>query len=203
MTARRTKYQGDPEAAAVHACAWPDCGAPAGYKAPRSKEELRDYIWFCLDHVREYNKSWNYYEGMDDAEVEAAVRSDTTWNRPSWPLGDNGRENSGHGTGPEKNGYKPGDFVNMRDPFGLFDDQAVNWSPSSEVVNGRVLTEAERRAVRVLGLDFPLEERDVKARYKELVKRYHPDANGGDRGAEEKFKQITGAYETVLICLVG
>ena len=89
----------------------------------------------------------------------------------------------------------------MRDPFGLFDDQPVNRPPSSEVVNGRVLTEPERRAVRVLGLDFPLEERDVKARYKELVKRYHPDANGGDRGAEEKFKQITGAYETVLTCL--
>ena len=68
-------------------CGWPDCCQNGEFKAPVSRNQLREYQWFCLEHIRIYNSRWNYFEGMSDLDVEAAVRSDTTWNRPTWPMG--------------------------------------------------------------------------------------------------------------------
>ena len=64
---------------------WPDCQMKAEHRAPRSREQLREYRWFCLEHIRQYNSHWNYFEGMSDDEVEASLRHDTVWNRPTWP----------------------------------------------------------------------------------------------------------------------
>src|SRR5215469_12505154 len=84
MTTRRPlrprAYAPDP-AAPGRCCDLPGCGAP---KSPR---DLRDYWWFCLEHVRAYNSSWDYYKGMSAAEVERELRADASWQRPSWPLG--------------------------------------------------------------------------------------------------------------------
>ena len=65
----------------------PGCGAPGEYRAPKSRRNLREYWWFCLEHVRAYNSTWDYYKGMSPAEFEQELRSDTAWQRPSWPLG--------------------------------------------------------------------------------------------------------------------
>ena len=70
----------------IRLCCWPDCAKLGEHRAPVSRDNLDEFYWFCQDHVRIYNRSWNYYVGMSDAEVEACVRSDTTWNRPSWPF---------------------------------------------------------------------------------------------------------------------
>ena len=85
-------------------CAADGCIAEGIYPAPKSRHELRDYLWFCLDHVRAYNKSWNYYEGLQGAALEAEIRRATTWERPSWKFA----------TG------KPGDEM-FDDAFNLFD----------------------------------------------------------------------------------
>ena len=82
------------------------------FRAPRGRNELHSYYWFCLDHVREYNASWNYYAGMTEAEVEAAIRADTTWQRPSWPLG------SWHSH------IRQGKNRRFDDPFGVFGEEA-------------------------------------------------------------------------------
>ena len=157
-------------------CDWPGCEGEGLYRAPRSRLELYVYRWFCLDHVRQYNAAWNYYAGMDDGEVEADIRRDTVWHRPTWPLG------AGFGGGPDV----------IDDRIGLFGDAAEpprpRWRTSS----------AEEQALVVLDLQPPVSAAAVKARYKELVKRHHPDANGGDKASEEKFKQITQAYETIM-----
>jgi len=172
--------------AEVEVCAWPGCTEPGVHKAPVSKNNLREYQHFCLEHVRIYNRAWNYYEGMSDSQVEAAVRSDTVWNRPTWPMGSKNEAPAE----PPGSDFK---FEDISDPFGFFDRKSSRLNSAQEQLSAK-----ERRAVLVLGLEFPVTEDEVKARYKALVKRHHPDANGGDKKAEERFKKINEAYETVL-----
>jgi hypothetical protein len=162
-------------------CGWPDCAEPGEHRAPVSRDHLRDYYWFCLEHVRIYNRSWNYYVGMSDADVEACVRSDTIWNRPSW-LFAGGNE------------PKPGfDFRIVDDPLGVLKSHGAGAN-----VHPPELPVPERQAFADLGLEFPVTRDAVKARYKELVKRHHPDANGGDKDAEERIKRINQAYEVLM-----
>lgn len=158
-------------------CERPGCGEDGVYRAPRSRTQLTEYRWFCLQHVREYNAAWNYYDGMTDNEVEADLRRDTVWQRPSWPLG----------AAPGYAGWHAARVAG----FGIFDD--AHQAPSR-----REPPTAEQKALLVLELQAPVTVADVKSRYKELVKRHHPDANGGDKAAEERFKQISEAYRTVM-----
>jgi DnaJ-domain-containing protein 1 len=177
----------------IRLCEWPNCRLKADYRAPLTRERLRDYRWFCLDHVREYNKRWNYFEGMTDEEVEADLRRDTVWQRPSWPIGD--REE-----GPV-NGPKPGagpfgiDPEYFSDSFGFFEDKATH--AGSPAPDGQT-----RAALAIFGLHMPINAEMLKGRYKELVKKHHPDTNGGTKSAEEKFKEIREAYETLRHFLV-
>lgn len=162
-------------------CGWPDCREPGEHRAPVSRDRLNEYHWFCLDHVRIYNRSWNYYVGMSDAEVESCVRSDTTWNRPSWPFA---------GGNVKQPGF---DFHNVDDPFGLMNRGGIGAG-----AHPPELSAPERQAFNVLGLEFPVTRDELKARYKELVKLHHPDANGGDKDAEERIKRINQAYEILM-----
>lgn len=171
----------DPRSA-VHRCDHPGCGADADYKAPRARDRLNDYYWFCLDHVREYNAAWNYYAGMSPEEIEADLRKDITWQRPTWPLGMKG--------------------ASRRFAFGIDDPFEIMAGDESEEAARRTRPPTpEEEAMKVLGLDGPLTHVALKARYKELVKRHHPDANNGDKQAEERFKRINQAYTTLKISL--
>src|SRR3954449_1911719 len=87
----------------VRPCDHPGCEAGGDFRAPRSRLELDRYYWFCLEHVRAYNVAWNYYAGMSQSEIEAEIRRDTVWQRPSWKLGER------HGPGPR-----------ISDPFGVY-----------------------------------------------------------------------------------
>lgn len=175
-----------PEPEATHLCEWPGCGAPAPHRAPKSRQELHESRWFCLDHIREFNAAWNYFEGMSDAEVEADIRRDTTWQRPSWRLGTF--------LGRSKARFKPEDV--LRDPFGLFGEGPR--PRSSEPPPAPHPTGPMAEAMRVMELAEPLTLEALKKRYKVLVKLHHPDANQGDKAAEERFKRITQAYRTLM-----
>ena len=136
---------------------------------------MRDYLCFCLDHVRAYNKSWNYYDGLQGAALEAEIRRATTWERPSWKFA----------TGQPSDDY-------FEDPLGLFD-----FGQRNETKSGRKLTTEERKAWKTLNL-APVNDFDiVKKRYKQLVKENHPDKNGGDAYAEERLKDINLAYSLI------
>ncbi len=165
-------------------CAVPGCRGEATHKAPRSRRELDRYVWFCLDHVRAYNASWDYYAGMDEGEIEAHRRADVTWRRPTWPLG--GRA---PGRQPGRNGAWDTAFD---DPFGLFGGRAESGGAAPERPPSKT-----GRALEVLDLRAPVTAHQVKARYIELVKRFHPDANGGDKTAEERLKLVNDAYTTL------
>ena len=160
-------------------CAVEGCTEAPDYQAPRSREALSEYIWLCLDHVRAYNTAWDYYAGMSEDEIEAHRRADTTWRRPTWPFG-----------AREANGRR-----RIRDPLSVLDGE-----PEPEIDRGDRLftaTPSEREALSTLGLTPPVSGESVKARYKELVKALHPDANGGDVRAEERLKLVNQAYNTL------
>jgi len=161
-------------------CEAPGCRLAGDYRAPRSRDQLDQYRWFCLEHVREYNKRWDYFAGLDADAIEQHIRADTTWRRPVWPLG----------------GRRPGG-ARVHDPLGLTDDAGLAERPPPKMDGSEQLTPAEHNALEALELSWPITQSDVKSRYKELVKRHHPDANGGSREAEEKLKEINAAYSTL------
>lgn len=165
----------------IRCCDWPGCRDDGHHRAPKSRNEIEIYHWFCLDHVRQYNKGWNYYAGMSDDEVEADVRHDTVWHRPSWPLSGN---------------ITPEDVIDSLGNFG------PEWEPAGGATHppGGHAKPGTRQAwaVAVFGLSGPVNSESVKARYKELVKQHHPDINGGDKEAEEKIKEINEAYQIII-----
>lgn len=58
-----------------HRCDFPGCNKPGEYRAPKNRG-LKEYYWFCLEHVQAYNAKWNYYEGEDDEEAAAAAEEE-------------------------------------------------------------------------------------------------------------------------------
>ena len=164
-------------------CDHPGCECGGDFRAPRSRLELDRYYWFCLEHVRAYNLAWNYYAGMSDIEVEAEIRRDTVWQRPTWKLGER------HGPSPW-----------VRDPFGFY---TGNQNGGGRRANGRAnesafrAASAREQALAVFDIEPPFTPVRLKARYKVLVKLHHPDAHGGDKAAEEKLKIINQAYATL------
>ncbi|WP_255448469.1 J domain-containing protein [Telmatospirillum sp. J64-1] len=147
---------------------------------------MNEYYWFCLDHVRAYNANWNYYAGMNAEEIEAQLRHDTTWQRPTWPLGAK--------TASERERIWR---ARVRDPFNIFEDFASGHEKPPPPPPKRPRT-AEEDAMAVMDLEPPLTLAGLRLRYRELVKLYHPDVTGGDKAAEERFKQIGQAYNLLL-----
>lgn len=170
-------------------CDMPECACAGEYRAPKSRDHLNDYFWFCLDHVRAYNAAWDYYAGMSTDQIEAHLRADTIWHRPTWPLG--GRHAPPRG-GDGKRGNDERHY-RFRDDFGLFDD-LFTASPGAETPRRQRPPQPQARALALFDLAPPVSFNEVRARYKELVKQHHPDANGGDKAAEERLKLINEAY---------
>jgi DnaJ-domain-containing protein 1 len=181
---RARAYAPDPSAPG-RCCDLPGCDLAGEYRAPKSRDNLRDYWWFCLEHVRAYNSSWDYYKGMSPAQMERELRSDTAWNRPSWPLG--------------RLGSKAWEEEVLRDPLHILRSAGVN--QARERAAGKAPTEL-REPLETLGLTWPTTLDTVKTRYKELAKRHHPDANGGSRESEERLKTINLAYAALRTRLV-
>ncbi len=184
-SAWRGGYDQAATAKAERRCDHPGCQQDGEFRAPRARDRLNEYFWFCLAHVRAYNSAWNYYAGMSPEQIEGELRRDTTWQRQTWPLG-------------TKTGNRHFTFT-VHDPLGVFDDDR------EETARPKAVHTPEEEAMRVLGLDpqAPLTLADLKARYTALVKRHHPDANGGDKDAEETFKQINQAYTTLRVSLTA
>jgi len=168
----------------------PNCGAPGEYRAPKSRRTLREYWWFCLEHVRAYNSTWDYYKGMSPAEMEQELRSDTAWQRPSWPLG--------------RLGSAAWEDEVLRDPLHILATGGINTGSNKARARAAGETPGDlREPLNALGLTWPTTLDEVKTRYKELAKRHHPDANGGSRDAEERLKTINLAYATLRSRLVA
>ena len=168
------------------------------YRAPKGRERLNEYFWFCLNHVREYNKAWDYYAGMSEREIEKHLRSDVTWQRPTWPMGFwRTRERTMHDEAMRQYGFHDaGEATNgQRNGFGS-NGHGGNGYGGGHGGTNRMRT-PEEEALALLDLEPPVDFGQIKARYRELAKMHHPDTNGGDKTAEERLKQINQAYTTL------
>ncbi|QCI64612.1 J domain-containing protein [Phreatobacter stygius] len=190
----RVKPEDDRRAKArpgMRVCGFKGCACEATHRAPLGRDREGEFVWFCLDHVREYNATYNYFAGMNDAAVAAYQKDAITGHRPTWSMGVNSWN---------KKGRRPEPHVHMgprgaADPFGMFDGET--WRPqgaSQPEPEGRLIRNAERKALSALNLDIHATATEIKARFKELAKRLHPDANGGDRSREDKLREIIQAY---------
>ncbi len=176
--------------AELPACEWPRCDAPATHRAPKGRLHAAEYWRFCLNHVREYNNSYNFFEGMSDDAIAKYQKEDLTGHRPTWKMGSVGGEGGDAKRAPRG---RRGSGWAADDRFGVFDRTArcARAKPSGEA---RKVLSAQRRALEVLGLEADAERADIKAKFKVLVKRHHPDANGGDRTSEDRLREIIQAY---------
>ena len=174
-------------------CEWEGCTEPGLYPAPKGRRQEGQYHRYCLDHVRAYNKSYNYFAGLPDEEVIKHQKDDTIGHRPTWFIGVNPWAARGRGA---RNGARAGGFPHRfttYDPFGLFAERASSQA-TPDGKPERQLMRAERKCLRQLNLEDNATKADIKARFKELVKRLHPDHNKGDRRSEDKLREVIQAY---------
>lgn len=180
------------------ACEWKGCTAAGHHKAPMGRGREGRYYHFCLDHVRQFNASYNYFIGMSDAEVEAFRKGALTGHRPTWKLGADkgGTDNlsEADAAGIRARRYAQFARYNARDPHHVLDDSDAPEHGTQRQAPRRSLRPLERKAFETLDLTEAAPAAEIKARFKELVKRHHPDANGGDRGSEDKLREIIQAY---------
>jgi curved DNA-binding protein CbpA len=173
-------------------CHWKGCEEPGLHRAPKGRGMEGQYFLFCHDHIRQYNASYNYFSGMSDAEVEEFQKDAVTGHRPTWKVGANAWS---HGT------HRGVSNAELR----RFAEARINTAQSfyawrAQKARGeyddirRQLKPLEKRALEALGLSESANNKEIKSRFKELVKRHHPDSNGGDRASEDKLREIIQAY---------
>ncbi len=178
-------------------CDWEGCEKPGTHRAPKSHRAGGEFHNFCLEHVRHYNKSFNYFAEGEDGEGKAKAKKSAEYStdngeRPTWGMGANA-----HGRGnPKPRAKAARDFTARRlnDPHNLFARVARNQGRNPIKAREKRIVEADKRALEVLGLEGRKTSDEIKAAYKALVKMYHPDANGGDRSSEDRLHAIITAY---------
>lgn len=170
-------------------CDHPDCHAKGEFRAPKGRDREGQYFNFCFDHVREYNQKYNYFRDMPDDAIQAWQKDSLTGHRPTWTMGVNkkGESPRPHSSHPRNANW------NFADPFNLFGESGQHTRPEPEKP-GRTLRKVERNALTELGVEENATSEQIKTRFKTLVKRLHPDANGGDRGTEDKLRAVIQAY---------
>jgi len=170
-------------------CEWSGCKNEAGHRAPKGRGREKDYWNFCMKHVREYNQNYNFFAGMADDAVLAYQKDALTGHRPTWKMG---------------TGKKPKRQPNLdaaADAFNMFHE--MNGKRGARPAGGpdpdhkpeqRIVRNVERKALETLGLEAGVTAEVIKARFKDLVKKHHPDANGGDKSSEDRLVEIIQAY---------
>ena len=171
-------------------CQWDGCKEAGTHRAPVGRLREGEYFKFCFEHVRQYNKGFNYFSGLADSEIARYQKEAITGHRPTWTMGINGGLRSSPDMAQLRSG-RAGYYNRMRDPFNLFG------GARQEAPRERRAKPLEAKALETLGLDAQATSQQIKSRYKELVKRHHPDANGGDRGSEDRFRDVLHAYRVL------
>jgi len=174
------------------ACDHPGCRRAATARAPKSREMLDEHYWFCQPHAAEYNRNWDFFAGMSEGEIRRRQQDELfTGGRPTWEMkaGRFSREAASFSA-------KVGKGEGYRDPFNLFGHAGGPARPAPEP-EARKLGKIERNALAELDLEANAEGPAIRARYTELVRRLHPDANGGDRAGEQRLQKVIRAYQSL------
>lgn len=186
----RIKPPGGKASPEEKACDYPKCTRKAEARAPKGRDQLNDYYWFCKSHAADYNKSWNFFEGMSDSAAKAYQESQAYGHRPTWNF-------TKGGTRSQKAQKASVDWQKaFMDPFSLFGERPPpgheqTAKPDDKPKHGRLMT----KAFETMTLEPGATKSDVRKRYAELVRSYHPDANGGDRSNEDLLQKVVAAYQ--------
>ena len=171
-------------------CEKPGCARPGKYRAPKSPDNLDDFHWFCLDHVREYNLRWNFFESHSDAELERQFAADRVWERPTRPMRDQNGQPHAEGRAWQRFGFD--------DPMELLGDKATlnpgNARAAGRSASCRRPSGAPSRSSRRW---TPRPRARFRRQYKALVKDLHPDMNGGRRDDEARLAEVVWAWEQI------
>ena len=161
-------------------CEWQNCNKSGNFKAPLEKDNSKNFKWLCEEHIKLFNKSWDYFDGMSQNEVEVFLKSDLTWHRPTQTFGSSDN------------------FFNilwnnaLNDKFSFFKDER-------SIKNSIKLNEKDREAFKVMDLEFHADWKAIQKKFKTLVKKFHPDRNSGNKKFEDKLKKITLAYSHLKV----
>ena len=164
-------------------CAADGCIEEGAYPAPKSRSALRDYLWFCLEHVREYNLKWNFFDGTTEAEMEDQMERARVWDRPTKPFKKSAEERAWSRLGVD-------------DPHQVLGENATR-NPGKSITGTRRLPPTERRAIDILDAKDHWTKAEVRKAYKSLIKVLHPDINGGDRSQEEQLQEVVWAWDQI------
>ena len=160
-------------------CEWDNCKKVGKFKAPPERDNSKNFKWLCEEHIKLFNKSWNYFDGMSQNEIEDFLKSDLTWHRPTQKFGSSDN------------------FFNilwnnaLSDKFKIFKE---NEDKSIHIHNYKKLCEKDKDAFKIMGLEFSADWTTIQKKFKSLVKKFHPDKHSGDKQYEDKLKKITLAY---------
>ncbi len=183
--------------AAPTGCEHPGCTRAGTHRAPKGRGMEGSYWRFCEEHVREYNKTYNYFSGLGDEAVASFQHSARHGHRPTWSMGVNTARKKGKEAGAQVNEWAERETIAglasaEGNPFTAVRGAAAQ---ASRIEPAKPSFSApQMRAFQTLDLEPPMTPDQIKMQYKALVKRFHPDANGGDRSREERFRNIVQAY---------
>jgi len=177
-------------------CQWEGCEEHGAYRAPKSPKNTEEFYWYCMDHVRKYNQSWNFYSGMSPEEAEKSRRDDNTWARPTWTMGKTaGPGNKTSHSHANGNAWARWGFEDPSEVLG--ENATIN--PGShatkEAILARIVPKPERKALEILNLPLTTDIKTIRLRYRELIKMLHPDLNGGDTSEEERLREVLWAWD--------
>lgn len=162
-------------------CAEEGCDAVGDFPAPKSRDNLREFQWLCLDHVKVHNARWDFLKGLNPGQIEEFIRASTVGERPSWPTAAQGKA------------YEALLRARVLRDFAGHSGGAADPEVAAMMAG---FTAEEIKACRTLGLAPTREFKTIKARYRKLAKQLHPDVNG-HRKDEEKLKTINHAYSVL------
>tara|TARA_B110000263_G_C15103523_1_gene416448 strand:+ start:88 stop:609 length:522 start_codon:yes stop_codon:yes gene_type:complete len=164
-------------------CDWKKCTKIAKYKAPMEKDNSRNFRWLCLDHIKEFNKKWDYFSGMSEEQIFNFLKSDITWHKPTQSFGSSGN------------------FFNILWDDALNSRQGFDINKLTNKNNSKIknFNNKDVQAFKVMELEIGSKWQEIHIKFKTLVKKFHPDMNAGNKIFENKLKNITLAYSQLKI----
>jgi len=176
-------------------CEREGCGRPGKFRAPKSPDHLDEFLWFCLEHVREYNVRWNFFQAHSDDDLERQFAADRIWERPTRPFREAVNQRGGQ---PHADGRAWSRF-GLDDPMEILGEKAT-LNPGAQANGARArrrLPATERRALEILDARDDQTKAEIRKQYKALVKDLHPDMNGGKRDDEARLTEVVWAWEQI------
>ena len=164
-------------------CDWDNCQEIGSYRAPVEKDNSRKYKLLCLEHIKIFNKKWNYFENMNDQEIEFFVKSDLTWHKSTKSFGSS--EN----------------FFNILWNNALEDKLNIFKSSNFKEFTKAKYSHKDKDALDAMDLNYSVKWEEIQKKFKTLVKKYHPDKNLGSKKYEDKLKKITLAYSQLKMTI--